>query len=264
MFESRSLRVLLAALGQLWAYWSALDRSDWTAATIALTSYQRAWSGVRAELAANATGAARAAVDANAPRALAPSGTWDAGTRDSAVYLISITLGADTLRSIGTIPSNAGALAAWWRGTLATRFPRSSEIGAMLWPFDDEVRADDSVNAGIALEAYSREVIAGISVGPASLRTSTGAATGSDVTSQATASSTSVRQAAAASSGASVVTSANEDRFTALPATTITGRRQVWSAWQYIAVGLGFLSFGGAAVLLWRVMKQPKQRRRRA
>lgn len=269
MFESRSLRVLLAALGQLWAYWAALDRSDWTAATIALTSYQRAWSSVRTELVASATGAVRTAVEANAPRALAPSGVWDTGTRDSAVYLISVALGGDTLRALGTIPSSAGALGAWWRGTFAPRFPRTSEIGAMLWPFDDEVRADDSVNAGLALEAYSREVIAGISVGPATVRpattTSTGPATARSVVESGTASSTAVRQGSSASSGASIVTSANEDRFAArqLPETRITGRRQLWSGWQFLALSLGFVSFGGVAVLLWRVMVNKKSRQRR-
>lgn len=261
MFESRSLRVLLAALGQLWAYWSALDRGDWTAATIVLTSYQRGWSAVRTELVANA-GSARTAIENNAPMALAPNGQWDSASRDSAVYLIAVALGADTLRAVGTIPANAGALAAWWRGSLVPRFPRSSEIGAALWAFDDDVRADDSVNAGLSVDAHSREVIDNIVIGPATF-TNTGSSTASSVAAAATSSTTSVQQRAAASSGASIITSANEDRFTQLPATTITGRAQRWSAWQYFVVGLGFVTFGGLATLLWRVM-QAKPRRRRA
>lgn len=260
---SRAQRILVAALGQLWAYWSALDRSDWTAATVLLTTYQRFWPAVRPEVIASFSAASdRATLERQVPMTLAPDGQWGANTRLTVAALLGALFGNAFMQGAGaSLPSTAAGLANWWRVSLVARIPRttSEELGRILWQFDDEVRADTSISAGLVVESLSREVIEGISIGAPSITAGASSASqGRTVVEQGNAQADAVRTSTSPDTS---ITPAGRAP-TQLDAVFIRGRTQRWSAWTYGVIGLGFVTFGALAVYFWSTMKKPTRRRR--
>jgi hypothetical protein len=264
--EQREGRVLVAALGQLWAAWAALARNDALAARAVFTVFQHNWPDVRPTLIASFDNpATRASVEAITPVTLArTTGTWDGiwgtNTKAAALPVLAAVLGGAVYSAVqASCPTSQRAVGAWWTSNLAGRFPASSadEIIGILWSFDREVRGSRSDQWALDVQARTMEVINDVSLGQPIITAGT-QSTQSII--EATSSTDATGAQGAVTSGsfttgddaAAHEAAAQTHDDTTLSDMLVVGRRPQWSGWLYLAVGLGVVTFGGVAWWLSR------------
>ena len=256
---NRQHRTAIAVMGKLWAYFGALSRGDWTAASIILTSFQRDWEVVRPIAMGQLSSQLQLELDPILPRALSATGQWSPDAKSAAGVLILSTLGTETYRAVGpTMPAQAGGLASWFTTQLAPRFPAGTEVGDVLWSFNREVRADESINAGLVVDGVAMEVIEQVSVGPAIPRT--GGSIVDRTTATQTQSPANLLDEFTQGSGASflITSPPDEDAPTVLSEQRFVGRRTDSSAWVLIVGGLGVASLAGLIIWMLAYRKRPR------
>lgn len=160
---NRNARARFALAGEAWAYMGALWRSDWLAASQALTLFQQNYSGYRAAVAAGYPSGAPASL----PISLPANGQFNAQTRlaMAAVLLVGLP-GQNEQRAaaLATIPVSASALGSWWNSRLVPLYPSDSrdQLTQNLWAFDRAVRYGSDSEAGANLSTHSFAVTEGI------------------------------------------------------------------------------------------------------
>lgn len=253
---NRQHRTAIAVMGKLWAYYAALSRGDWTAASTILTSFQRDWEVVRPIALTELDAETRARVDRIVPRALSATGQWSVDVKNAAGVLIFATLGDQAYAvSYPTMPEVAGGIGAWFTSTLRPLFPAGSEVGDVLWRFDAEVRADESHNAGLVVDGVAMELIEQVSVGPAVPRTGASIV---DRTSSSTTPANLIDEMTRGSGASFLITSPPDDEPTMLAETRVVGRRVETSGWTLLIGAAGLATLGGLIVWMLAYRRRPR------
>lgn len=256
--STREGRAVVAAMGQLWAFFSLQHYGSTAMASSVLTLFQRDWVNTRATIMGSLSASTRAAFDPVFPRSLVVDGRWGVNSAKAAKLTIFAVFGNAVYTEVSEVPmpDNAAGIGLWWFNNLDTYAEDLAvETRDALYAFEDAAAESSPSEVQPALVALTQQTIDGVAPAP---RIANPAASVVADTSTANAVAD-VLNASAAATDTSIET-ASADPGIVLEETRLIGRRRTpktSSGWLFAAVAVGALTFGGLAIFMW-------DRRRRA